>query len=158
IANTSRSPRSSRICRKSSRRLPPPLSIRIRGKTCSLARYPGKQYTAPFPEGINRPVQYGINVKVHSVYMSQYQLVPYKRIEEDFQDQAKIPISAGTVFNFNYDAYHVYPMICGVVITPMKKEGWRPWKKLGCCLTRFAKTGSSLCKAASRAWPAGLFQ
>ncbi len=38
--------------------------------------------------------------------MSQYQLVPYKRIEEDFQDQVKIPISAGTVFNFNYDAYH----------------------------------------------------
>jgi transposase len=37
--------------------------------------------------------------------MSQYQLVPYKRIEEDFQDQVKIPISAGTVFNFNYDAY-----------------------------------------------------
>jgi transposase len=66
----------------------------------------GKQYTAPFPEGVNRPVQYGLNVKVHSVYMSQYQLVPYKRIEEDFQDQVKIPISAGTIFNFNYDAYH----------------------------------------------------
>ena len=66
----------------------------------------GKKYTAPFPEGVNRPVQYGLSVKVHSVYMSQYQLVPYKRIEEDFQDQVKIPISAGTVFNFNYDAYH----------------------------------------------------
>jgi len=66
----------------------------------------GMRYTAPFPEGINRPVQYGLSVKVHSVYMSQYQLVPYKRIEEDFQDQVKIPISAGTVFNFNYDAYH----------------------------------------------------
>ena len=66
----------------------------------------GKKYTAPFPEGVCRPVQYGLNVKVHSVYMSQYQLVPYKRIEEDFQDQVKIPISAGTVFNFNYDAYH----------------------------------------------------
>jgi transposase len=66
----------------------------------------GKRYTAPFPEGVSRPVQYGINVKVHSVYMSQYQLVPYKRIEEDFQDKVKIPISAGTVFNFNYDAYH----------------------------------------------------
>ncbi len=36
----------------------------------------GKRYTAPFPEGISRPVQYGINVKVHSVYMSRYQLVP----------------------------------------------------------------------------------
>ena len=66
----------------------------------------GMRYMAAFPEGVNRPVQYGLNVKVHSVYMSQYQLVPYKRIEEDFQDQVKIPISASTVFNFNYDAYH----------------------------------------------------
>ncbi len=66
----------------------------------------GKRYTASFPEGINRPVQYGLDVKVHSVYMSQYQLIPYKRIEEDFQDQVNIPISAGTAFNFNYDAYH----------------------------------------------------
>jgi transposase len=38
--------------------------------------------------------------------MSQYQLVPYKRIEEYFQDQVEIPISAGTIFNFNYDVYH----------------------------------------------------
>ena len=62
--------------------------------------------TQPHSPGVSRPVQYGINVKVHSVYMSQYQLVPYKRIEEDFQDQVKIPISAGSIFNFNYDAYH----------------------------------------------------
>ena len=33
----------------------------------------GKRYTATFPEAVSRPVQYGINVKVHSVYMSQYQ-------------------------------------------------------------------------------------
>ncbi|MCF8075686.1 MAG: hypothetical protein K9K87_05920 [Desulfotignum sp.] len=38
--------------------------------------------------------------------MSQYQLVPYKRIEKYFQDQVKILISAGTIFNFNYDVYH----------------------------------------------------
>jgi transposase len=34
----------------------------------------GKSYTASFPEGVSRPVQYGISVKAHSVYMSQYQL------------------------------------------------------------------------------------
>jgi len=33
--------------------------------------------------------------------------VPYKRIEEDFQDQVKIPIRAGTIYNFNYDVYHI---------------------------------------------------
>ena len=65
----------------------------------------GNRYTAPFPEGVSRPVQYGINVKVHSVYMSQYQLVPYNRVEENFQDQVGIPISAGSVYNFNKSAY-----------------------------------------------------
>jgi transposase len=64
----------------------------------------GKRYTAKFPAGIIRPVQYGINVKAHSVYMSQYQLIPYNRIEEYFHDQAGIPISAGSIFNFNKDA------------------------------------------------------
>lgn len=66
----------------------------------------GTQYTAEFPEGVSRPVQYGINVKVHSVYMSQYQLVPYNRVEDLFFDQTEIPISGGTVYNFNEDAYH----------------------------------------------------
>ena len=65
----------------------------------------GKRYTAPFPEGLNRPVQYGINVKAHSVYMSQYQLIPYNRVEETFKDQAGIPISCGSIYNFNEEAY-----------------------------------------------------
>jgi transposase len=33
----------------------------------------GKRYVAPFPEGVTRPVQYGIGVKVNSVYMSQWE-------------------------------------------------------------------------------------
>ena len=65
----------------------------------------GKRYTALFPEGVSRPVQYGVNVKVHSVYMSQYQLIPYNRVEENFQDQVGIPISSGSIYNFNKDAY-----------------------------------------------------
>lgn len=65
----------------------------------------GKRHTADFPAGINRPVQYGVDVKAHSVYMSQYQLIPYNRIEENFHDQADIPISAGSIYNFNEVAY-----------------------------------------------------
>lgn len=65
----------------------------------------GKRYVAPFPEGITRPVQYGNSVKVNAVYMSQYQLVPYNRIEDHFLEQLGIPISAGSLFNFNQDAY-----------------------------------------------------
>ena len=66
----------------------------------------GNRYVAEFPKYVTRPVQYGLNVKAHAVYMSQYQLIPYHRIEEHFQDQVKIPVSAGSIFNFNKDAYN----------------------------------------------------
>lgn len=65
----------------------------------------GRRFVAPFPEGVTRPVQYGVGVKVNAVYMSQYQLVPYNRIEDHFLDQMQMPISAGSVFNFNQEAY-----------------------------------------------------
>lgn len=65
----------------------------------------GKRYVAEFPKEVTRPVQYGINVKVNAVYMSQFQLIPYNRIEDHFQDQLGIPISVGTINNFNKDAF-----------------------------------------------------
>jgi transposase len=65
----------------------------------------GKRYVAEFPKDVTRPVQYGINVKVNAVYMSQFQLIPYNRIEDHFQDQLGIPISVGTINNFNKDAF-----------------------------------------------------
>jgi len=65
----------------------------------------GNRYVAPFPEGVTRSVQYGHGVKAHSVYMSQFQLIPYKRIEDHFMDQMQLPVSAGTIFNFNQEAY-----------------------------------------------------
>jgi transposase len=65
----------------------------------------GNKYVAPFPTGITRPVQYGVTVKAHAIFLSQYQLIPYNRIEEHFQDQAGIPISAGSICNFNQEAY-----------------------------------------------------
>ena len=65
----------------------------------------GKIITAQFPEGIKASVQYGNSIKAHSVYMSQYQLVPYDRIREHFAEQINIPVSAGSVYNFNEEAY-----------------------------------------------------
>ena len=65
----------------------------------------GKKHTASFPDGVTRPVQYGSSVKAHSVYQSQYQLIPYNRVEEHFHDQAEIPISSGSIYNFNEEAY-----------------------------------------------------
>jgi len=65
----------------------------------------GHRYVAEFPENVSSAVQYGNALKAHAVYMSQYQLLPYKRIEEYFTEQLQIPISQGSIFNFNKTAY-----------------------------------------------------
>ena len=65
----------------------------------------GNRFVAEFPLGITKPVQYGAGLKAHAVYMSQYQLLPYERIREYFTDQLNLPISAGSLFNFNKQAH-----------------------------------------------------
>ncbi|MBF0312916.1 MAG: IS66 family transposase, partial [Oligoflexia bacterium] len=44
----------------------------------------GKRYVATFPEHINKSIQYGPSVKALAVYLLQYQLIPYNRIQELF--------------------------------------------------------------------------
>ena len=65
----------------------------------------GNRYVAPFPEGVTKAVQYGTGLKAHAVYLSQFQLIPYNRIQDHFADQLHIPISEGSIFNFNKQAF-----------------------------------------------------
>jgi transposase len=65
----------------------------------------GEQFVAQFPADVTRPVQYGGSVKTQAVYMSQQQLLPYDRVRDYFADQCGIPISAGSLFNFNQEAF-----------------------------------------------------
>lgn len=65
----------------------------------------GKRFVAPFPKEVTKAVQYGKSVKAHSVYMSQFQLIPYNRVQDYFKEQLQIPISSGSVYNFNLEAY-----------------------------------------------------
>jgi transposase len=67
----------------------------------------GKRYTAAFPSHVSRPIQYGPKTKSRSVYLSQYQLTPYKRIENYFVDQIGLSVSEGSIFNFNKEAYEL---------------------------------------------------
>jgi transposase len=67
----------------------------------------GSQFVAPFPQGVTKAAQYGTGIKAHSVYMSQFQLIPYNRIQDYFADQLQIPISEGSIFNFNQEAYQL---------------------------------------------------
>lgn len=65
----------------------------------------GNQFVASFPTELSRPVQYGNGVKAQAVYMSQQQLVPYDRVRDYFADQCGIPVSTGSLFNFNREAF-----------------------------------------------------
>lgn len=65
----------------------------------------GKTFVASFPDGISQSTQYGASIKANAVYMSMYQLIPYARIQTHFDELFSIPISTGSLFNFNEDAY-----------------------------------------------------
>jgi transposase len=65
----------------------------------------GNRFVAPFPSGVTKAAQYGNGIKAHAVYMSQFQLLPYNRIQDYFADQLQIPISEGSIFNFNKEAF-----------------------------------------------------
>jgi transposase len=65
----------------------------------------GRRTVAAFPKGVSRPIQYGQSIKAHAVYLSQFQLIPYERVADYFINEASIPISVGSLFNFNQEAY-----------------------------------------------------
>lgn len=64
----------------------------------------GNRYVASFPEGVTKAVQYGSGVKADSVYQSMFQLVPLARVEDHFADQVGLPVSKGSIANFNEEA------------------------------------------------------
>jgi transposase len=65
----------------------------------------GKRFVAEFPAEVIRPVQYGASVKANAVYMSMFQLIPYERIQTHFAEQFSMSLSAGSLHNFNQEAY-----------------------------------------------------
>lgn len=65
----------------------------------------GNRYVAPFPEGVTKAIQYGSGVKAKSVYLSQFQLIPLMRVQDHFTDQMGLPLSKGSIANFNQEAY-----------------------------------------------------
>lgn len=65
----------------------------------------GKKFIAQFPEGVNSSVQYGNGVKSRSVFLSQYQMIPHERLQEDFSHELGLPISPWSISNWNQEAY-----------------------------------------------------
>ena len=95
---------------------------------------------------MKRPVQYGLKLKAHAVYLSQHQLIPYDRIRDHFADQMHIPVSTGSVFHFNQEAYE-------------RLEGFEQWVKteLACFPVLHAdETGINSAMASAIGFPAPL--
>ena len=65
----------------------------------------GMRFVAEFPHGVTRPAQYGAAVRANAVYMSMFQLIPYERVQTHFDELFGLPLSSGTLCNFNHDAY-----------------------------------------------------
>ena len=63
-------------------------------KKCPKCR---RKNTGKFPEGITNTVQYGDKVKAVAVYLTQYQLIPFKRGAELISDMFNISLSQGTI-------------------------------------------------------------
>ncbi|OPX91684.1 MAG: Transposase IS66 family protein [Pelotomaculum sp. PtaB.Bin104] len=85
----------------------PPLKLEVtehqaEQKTCPIC---GTCNKASFPEGVTQPVQYGPLIKALAVYMNQYQLIPYDRVEELFKDLFGQPFSEGSLFTANEICY-----------------------------------------------------
>ena len=71
---------------------------RAQVKKCPKCR---RRNTGKFPSGVNSTVQYGEKIKTTSVYLTNYQLIPYKRGSELIKDIFNISLSQGSMVNFN---------------------------------------------------------
>jgi len=93
-----------------------------------------------FPEGVTQAVQYSERAKSFAVYLNQYQLIPYERVTEMFEDLFGQSISQGTLLNAIETSY------CNLEPT----EDWIKNEILNSHTVHFDETG--LYRSGKRAW------
>jgi len=85
----------------------PKLKMEVTEHRCERGKCPhcGCISKSAFPEDVTQSVQYGNNLKSLCIYLKEYQLLPYDRLTEFFEDVFRHTISEGTLFNFNCATY-----------------------------------------------------
>lgn len=96
----------------------------------------GEVYVAQFPSGVTEPAQYGSGVKATSVYLSQYQLIPQARVQDVLSTQYSLPISKGSVNNFN--------ILAAKTLRDWKFEDWLKQSLIASPLLHADETGSNV--------------
>ena len=87
----------------------PPIRAEVTEHRCEKKVCPGCgcENKAAFPEDVTQPVQYGPRLRAVAVYLSQYQLLPYERTGEVFDDLFGHKLSQATLVNANRAASEI---------------------------------------------------
>ncbi|NOQ76646.1 MAG: IS66 family transposase, partial [Methylococcaceae bacterium] len=78
--------------------------------------------TADFPPEVTASVQYGVRIKAAAVYLNQYQLMPYARVEESLESLYGVSLCEGTLFNSNQKVYEVLEETEEQIKSALKKQ------------------------------------
>ena len=83
--------------------IPPLPKIEVTEHQAEIKKCPHCNHVnnAEFPEDVKAPVQYGSRLKALAVYLMDYQLLPYQRTREFFNDIFSQEISEGTLVNIS---------------------------------------------------------
>jgi transposase len=80
----------------------PPLKIVVTEHQADIVMCAcGAIHIADFPSSVTNDVQYGENIKAFSTYLMNYQLLPYERTQELFDDLFGVSLSQGTLASIN---------------------------------------------------------
>ena len=67
-------------------------------------------------------VQYGSRIKAAAVYLNQYPLIPYARVEESLESLYGVSLCEGTLFNSNQKVYEVLEETEEQIQSALKKQ------------------------------------
>src|SRR4249919_511873 len=115
---------------------PQPLIVtEHRAHDCQCAAC-GAKTRAPFPHGVNAPVQYGVGIAAFVVYLLHYQLLPEDRLAELMADLFGVKLAAATIARMSRTcaerlrgfAETVRDLVAGAPVKHMDETGFR----IGC--------------------------
>jgi len=91
----------------------PPMQLEVTQHQAEIKRCPccGHLNRGTFPEEVTHPAQYGCGVRGFAVYLNQYQMIPYERVEECFKDLFGHELSQGSLVNINDQCYRRLELI-----------------------------------------------
>lgn len=145
----------------------PPIKLRVTEHRAEIKTCPhcGCKNKAIFPEGIKQSVQYGSRLTSLSVYLHDYQLIPYERSCELLSDVCGCEISPATLIRAEKTCFeqledfeqHIKDLLKQSYVincdeTGMRVEGKRQWLHVACtdkitCYYHHRKRGSEAMNA-----------